>query len=86
MHRSFLARHVKALAAAALVLDVVAVLAWRSSAGTVVLGGNQLIVAQRALPWIMSFAVLLPPLHVLLAVAVWQRLRNGREPSSRLST
>jgi hypothetical protein len=86
MHRSFLARHVKALAAVTLVLDVVAVLAWRSVDGTVIVGGNQLIAAPTVLPWIMSFAVLLPSLHVLLAVAVWQRLRPGREPSSRLST
>jgi hypothetical protein len=86
MHRSFLARHVKVLAGAALVLDVAAVLAWRSLEGTVVLGGNQLIAAPSVLPWIMSLSVLLPLLHALLAVAVWQRLRHGREPSSKLST
>jgi hypothetical protein len=86
MHRSFLARHVKVLAAAALVLDVVAVLAWRSLGGPVVLGGNQLIAAPSVMQWITSLSVLLPLLHMLLALAVWQRLRHGREPSSELST
>lgn len=86
MHRSFLARHVKALAAAALVLDVVAVVGSHSFAVSVLPGWHQPILAPAALPWVIGLVVLLLPLHALLVVAVWRRLRHGREPSSRLST
>jgi len=86
MQRSFPARHVWALACAALVADVMAAYAARSLAVSVVPGFHSLILAPRAALWVQGALVILVPLHVLLAVAVWQRLRHGAEPSSRLST
>ena len=86
MQRFSLARHVTVLAWAALVLDVVAVLVFPSAFMSVVPGFHSLVVAPRAVPWFLGALLPIAAVHALLAVAVWQRLRHGREPSSRVPT
>ncbi|HEX2078921.1 MAG TPA: hypothetical protein VHG08_14460 [Longimicrobium sp.] len=86
MQRSSLARHVRALAWTALVLDALAVLASRFVPWSVVPGFHHLILSPRAVPWVVAALVPVVAVHALLAAAVWQRLRHGREPLSRSLT
>lgn len=86
MQRSFLARHALAFALGALLLDVLVVAAADHLPWSVVPGFHHRIVAPRAVPFFAGGLVILAAVHVLLALAAWQRLRARREPSSRSFT
>ncbi|HEV3052443.1 MAG TPA: hypothetical protein VGX50_19175 [Longimicrobium sp.] len=83
MPYSVLARHVTALACAALLLDVLAVAAFRLLAWSIVPGFHYPIVAPRAVPTVLGVLAVLTVVHAVVGAAVWQRFRYGKEPSSR---
>jgi membrane protein implicated in regulation of membrane protease activity len=83
MAYSVLARHVTALACAALLLDVLAVVAFHFFPWSIVPGFHYRVVAPRAAPAVLGVLAVLAVVHAVVGVAVWQRFRYGKEPSSR---
>jgi hypothetical protein len=75
---SFVARHLAALAVAVLLLDLGVAYASRDFAWSIVPGWHYPILAPRAVPWFLGVTAILAIVHGLLAVALWQRLRQGK--------